>query len=237
MAKAWAKSFQPSTLYFGKLDFKDGQEVFRRLEIAAVPLLLRFPPTSGPQAIKTEFDKYDLNENTRDAESIVAFIKSKVGVQLSISRPLDYTKVAITLIALLGALLVIRVFYDHIVFVLTDKKLWTFIALSTIVIMCGGHMWNTIRNPPYVGYDNGKVQLVSGGFSYQFAIESQVVALLYAAVSAMLVGLVTVAPKVADPAKQRTTIILYVIGFVLFYSYLLSYFRTKNPSYPFKLFL
>ena len=52
LARTWAKGDKngDSRLLLGELDFMDGKQTFESLQLQTAPLLLLFPPTTGPNA-------------------------------------------------------------------------------------------------------------------------------------------------------------------------------------------
>jgi oligosaccharyltransferase complex subunit gamma len=54
----------------------------------------------------------------------------------------------------------------------------SFVAVFT-ALMCSGYMWNTIRNPPYMGTgERGEKQIFSGTQQHQFGVEPLIMTLL-----------------------------------------------------------
>ncbi|CAG8697854.1 16038_t:CDS:2, partial [Racocetra fulgida] len=62
-ARSWLESGdEPSRLYFGVLDFKNGREVYAKLGLNNAPTLFYFSPTTGPYAKDvSEPYKYEFN--------------------------------------------------------------------------------------------------------------------------------------------------------------------------------
>jgi oligosaccharyltransferase complex subunit gamma len=56
LAKSWTKGDkkQESKLVFGTLDFVNGQKTFQALQLTTAPVLIFFPPTTGPDAKPNE---------------------------------------------------------------------------------------------------------------------------------------------------------------------------------------
>ena len=106
-----------------------------------------------------------------------------------------------------------------------------------VVLMTSGHMWNTIRSPPYAGQDNKKIQIVMPQFQAQFVIESQIMAGVYAVSALLLIGLINYVPKIESPTKQKITAAALMFLFVLTFSLGILLFRMKGTGYPFSLLL
>ncbi|KAJ3299648.1 oligosaccharyl transferase subunit ost3/OST6 [Borealophlyctis nickersoniae] len=235
---AWTRTRTPGRLYFGVLEYKDGMDVFRALQLTSVPMILHFPPTEGPFAKggAAEMEMYDSARRGFKAEDLAVYIETANNIQLSIRRPIDYTKYAMIGAGIAVILVVLRLVASSFLVVVQNKKIWTVITLGVTILMCSGHMWNSIRTPPYTGVHNGRPQIVSPGFQQQFVIESQIAGLLYASCAIMVVALTVKVPAIQDPAKQRYAVYVCTLLFLMLYSALLSLFKLKNGGYPFKLF-
>nr|KAJ3421020.1 oligosaccharyl transferase subunit ost3/OST6 [Polyrhizophydium stewartii] len=235
VTKAWSRVFEPGKLYFSELDFKVGQEVFAKLGIQSVPLMFRFPPTEGPLAIQGQYDIYDFNRHGMEAQPFVEFVEAKTGVKIPYSKPVDYTNAIISGVLLASAIIAGYLFWDQITRVFHIPHLWLSGSWLMIVVMCGGYMWNTIRNPPFVGQHNGQAHLISGGFQYQFGVETFIVAGLYSVVSLSLLLLVAYVPTIKNVEEQRRITWVTVLVFVVTYSFTLNFFKVKIGNYPFRL--
>ncbi|GBC12835.2 oligosaccharyl transferase subunit [Rhizophagus irregularis DAOM 181602=DAOM 197198] len=84
VAKDWLGSGNvPSRLYFGVLDFKNGREIYAKLNLNNAPTLFYFPPTTGQYAKEiSEPDRYDFNRRGFDAESLASFLSHHLGTQV-----------------------------------------------------------------------------------------------------------------------------------------------------------
>ena len=103
-------------------------------------------------------------------------------------------------------------------------------------MMLSGHMWNHIRNPPYVYPDNNnKLRYVAPGFSNQYGLESQIVAGLLALVSIALIVLNHTIPSLGANEKTRILPLIFLGVIFVGYSWIISLFRIKNGGYPFKI--
>ncbi|CAG8438458.1 1850_t:CDS:2 [Funneliformis mosseae] len=214
VANSWLWSGNdPSRLYFGILDFKNGREIYARLNLNNAPTLFYFPPTIGPFAQKVfEQDRYDFNRRGFTAESLASFLAHHLGTEIPISRPLNYFSIFLSIFFLLAGLAVLKLMYPTIQSIILKKNIWTALSLVIILMMISGHMWNHIRGAPYISIHSGKVNYVAHGYSNQLGIESQIVALIYGVSALSVVSLIISVPKIEDKTKQRFGV--YVIIFV-----------------------
>ncbi|PKY45123.1 hypothetical protein RhiirA4_515734 [Rhizophagus irregularis] len=237
VAKDWLGSGNvPSRLYFGVLDFKNGREIYAKLNLNNAPTLFYFPPTTGQYAKEiSEPDRYDFNRRGFDAESLASFLSHHLGTQVPVNRPLNYFGIFITIFFTLAGLAFLKSMYPIVQNLIQNKSVWTTFSLITIFIMISGHMWNHIRSPPYIIPQNGKI--IAPGFSSQLGIESQIVAILYGSCAFSVVTLIISVPKIEDKTKQRFGVYFWMGILVATFSVLFALFRQKNSGYPFRLFI
>ncbi|KAI9095533.1 hypothetical protein DFS34DRAFT_179678 [Phlyctochytrium arcticum] len=236
VAAGWNRIQKDRNLYFGSLEYRDGQEVFQRMGVQSVPLVLYFPPTEGPHAVgSTDMEAYDLNRRGIEAEALAEYIGNRVGTEFKVRRPINYAYYGTMAVLAVGVLMLAQFVWRQFSNVFTSRKIWCTAVIGWTVLMCSGHMWNSIRGPPYTGVRDNRPEIISPGFQSQFVLESQIVGLLYAVTSITFVALVTKTPTIADPGNQRLAVFGLVCLFMVLYSVLLRIFRAKNGAYPFKM--
>ncbi|KAI9365450.1 hypothetical protein DFJ73DRAFT_807784 [Zopfochytrium polystomum] len=239
VSQGWSKKGEKRRAYFGVLDFADGQEVFMKLKVNSAPFVLHFPPTEGPhrKVISGDYETYDVNRNGLAAEAVLRWLKNVAHLEVEIQRPIDYQAYGLYALSAFSFLSLAGAIYRNMQNFFSSKKLWIAISLFTIVLFCGGHMWNMIRGPPFTGVKDGRPELFAPGFQNQFVIETVITGALYATCSALFVGIAIHGPKIQDQSAQRMMIYAYVGAFLFAYSVLLRVFKFKNGGYPFTLFL
>ncbi|GAA95100.1 uncharacterized protein L969DRAFT_568236 [Mixia osmundae IAM 14324] len=220
--------------FFGVLDFEDGQEIFRRLQLSTAPNGLLYYPTEGPEAKPlAKPDTYEFNRNGPTAEPFAAFLNARLGVHIPFRRPPDYNKIGSLVVIFVGVIGLSFSFWPHVKLILSSKALWSATTIASILLFTSGHMWNQIRHPLWAGGQPGKIEYVQGGFSSQYAVETQIVMGLYGllAFSAYTIGVTL--PKVQDPLRQRLGVYVWLGIFLVVFGALMGIFRIKNPGYPF----
>lgn len=175
LASSWRKSGAAkdgSEVYFGRLDFKDGGDTFRSLQLENAPNLWIFPPTEDAQgnAIPGEPSRYDFT-NQNSAEAAAAFLQRVTGRDFAIQRPFNYVKFGKFAISIVFAALTALAVYRVAGFIFFSRHFWAVVSLLLILVFNAGHMYTQIRNSPYSrnGY-------ISGGFQDQYGAETQIVA-------------------------------------------------------------
>ncbi|CAM0139949.1 oligosaccharyl transferase subunit ost3/OST6 [Umbelopsis sp. WA50703] len=220
-------------LFFGYLDFEDGQAVFQQMNINSAPTILYYPANSKNKP--TEPKRYDASKHGFSAEPFAQFLSREIGHEVPVHRPFDYTKNGIKLFLVVGALAASKLLFSHFSFMLYNKYTWSLISLVTILTMISGHMWNHIRKPPYViPGKNGQINYIANGFQAQLGMESQVVAVIYGVLAFSTVSLAISVPRL-DKGKQRIAVWIWMGCLLVLFSFLMSLFRIKNGGYPFKL--
>ncbi|XP_071452591.1 dolichyl-diphosphooligosaccharide--protein glycosyltransferase subunit TUSC3 [Hetaerina americana] len=240
-----ANSFRYSQLYSNKLyfalvDFDEGSDIFQSLRINTAPVFMHFPAKGKPK----HSDTMDIQRVGFAAESIAKWIGERSDVQLRVFRPPNYsgTVALIMLFALVGGFLYLK--RNNLDF-LYNKTVWAGGALFFTFAMTSGQMWNHIRSPPFVHRtQSGGVAYIHGSSQGQFVLESYIVIILNAAVVLGMI-LMTEAASIGttpkrnagsgsgDVCKRRILAIAGLALLCLFFSLILSIFRSKAHGYPY----
>ncbi|MCO5599902.1 hypothetical protein L7F22_054009 [Adiantum nelumboides] len=257
IAKGLRKSTQKDATnqhIFAYLEFKNGREVFQKLNLQYAPVLLFFPATVGPRAsAKKEPDQYDFNRLGFEGEDVAKDISQKIGIRVPYSKPFPWQLVGIATAGSGALILLLFVILPRlsraiggsgtnpdgtsagITTGLITGFIFKALVLAFITIMCAGHMWNGIRNAPYITTDGaGKPQYFAAGFQNQNAAETQIVAVIYGILGFSIVSLTVLVPTQRDPVKQRAGVYVWSAILLSAFSLLLYVFRLKNASYPFR---
>ena len=84
-----------------------------------------------------------------------------------------------TITIVLGAGTVLVTASPYVLPIVQNRNLWATISLIAILLFTSGHMFNHIRNVPYVtGDGQGGISYFANGFQTQFGLETQIVAAL-----------------------------------------------------------
>ncbi|KAI8970368.1 hypothetical protein BDF20DRAFT_121338 [Mycotypha africana] len=236
VAKSLQKNKQKNELFMGRLDFMDGQQVFQRLQIMSAPNVLYFPPQKAGE--HKDFIRYDLNQHGFSAEKLAEFLTNETGIKVSVSRPMDYMKLAVKTFLCIGAAAILKLIYRHFGFIFYHRNTWAVISIAIVLTMTSGYMWNRIRSPPYIMPGrNGDISYVAAGFSNQLGIESQIVTGIYGILAFCIFALIKTVPKFENQTRQRFGVYIWMACFIFVFSALFSFFKIKNGGYPFKLLI
>ncbi|KAI9593742.1 hypothetical protein BDF19DRAFT_446754 [Syncephalis fuscata] len=235
VASSWKKMGSPKPLYFIHVDFADGRHTFGKYNINAAPAALLFYPTLGPEATKADPAVYDFGRRGLTAEDVADFIKYNMGIEMTLYRPIDWSKHAMSAGIVIATFIALHLASSYVWAALSNPRIWSAFSLVFLLILMSGFMWNQIRMPPYHGGNAQNPEYIASGFQQQYVAETQIVALLYAGCAFATVSLVTRVPNMKDTTLQSVVNLVWVVLLVIIYSLLLRLFRVKNRGYPFKL--
>ncbi|RPA88944.1 hypothetical protein L873DRAFT_1823719 [Choiromyces venosus 120613-1] len=238
LAKSWvAKHKSSDGLFFGELDFADAKATFQKLQLTTAPILYLFPPSTGDNVdvahIETPY-QFDFTQYGVPAEAVAHFISQHTSHTPPVVRPFDYVKFGTMAGGVLVAIAVLSIAFSIIKPIIYSRNLWAAISLIAVLLFTSGHMFNHIRHVPYVVNDGrGGVSYVAPGFSNQFGLETQIVAVLYALLAFATISLAMKAPRIEDPTGQKAAILIWNAVLLVGFSFLMSLFKQKNGGYPF----
>ncbi|KAG5983996.1 hypothetical protein E4U55_006508 [Claviceps digitariae] len=241
IASSWTKGDkkQESRLLFGVLDFSEGRDTFLSLNLQTAPLLLLFPPTTGPHAVASDQPlRYDFSTGPSSPEIVHAWIARHLPGRPhpELKYPINYMKWASAITFLAGAVTAAVSAGPYIIPVIQNRNLWAAGSMIAILLFISGHMFNHIRKVPYVtGDGRGGITYFMGGFQNQLGLETQIIAAMYGVLSFCTIALATKVPRMTNGKSQSVAVLVWGAIMFLLYSILLSAFRVKNASYPFSL--
>lgn len=225
-----------------------------QLQLSYAPILLFYPPTTGPHAAPSpEPEQYDFNRLGFEGPDLADEVSKRLGVKVSFDKKINWQLTVMVAIAVSAAATLVMYLAPR----LASAGNWTpkaavglackALVLATITVMCAGHMWNGIRNAPYLSADAaGKPQYFAPGFQNQYGAETQIVAIIckYAVCSFVAIlnsashtdgilafsitSLAVLIPTQRDPVKQRAAVYVWSAILLAAFSLLLYVFRLKK---------
>ncbi|XP_023227406.1 tumor suppressor candidate 3-like [Centruroides sculpturatus] len=235
VANSWRYSQMYSNkLFFGMVDFDEGPDVFTSVSIFTIIFIYNFVHISHTDIYSAK--NLVSNKVSRigfAAETISRWLGERTDIQIRVFRPPNYsgTIALVILFALIGALLYMR--RNNLDF-LYNKTSWGLAALCVIFAMTSGQMWNHIRGPPFMHRTNrGNVAYIHGSSGGQFIIETYIVIILNAAVVFGVILLNEAAASKGESKKRKIMAIIGLAVVAIFFSLLLSIFRSKAHGYPY----
>lgn len=200
-------------------------------------MLFLYPPTTGPHAQPQLAGplRFDFSRGG-DAAIVARFIKEMSGAQIKIIRPFNYAKLFATIGAVVGAIGSCIIAFPYVLPVLQSRQLWAALTLISILLFTSGHMFNHIRKVPYIAQGrNGQVAYFAGGFSNQYGVETQIIAVCYALLAFCVINLGMKVPRMEKAQKQTVAVWIWSAIVLFVFSFLMNIFRIKNAAYPFYL--
>lgn len=152
-----------------------------KLQLTTAPALLIFPPSTGPHAdlARPGPIKFDFAKSQIPAEVVAEFIASNTAHTPKVRRPRNWMKIGTTSAIVLVSATVTKLAFPVLKPMLYSRNLWAALSLIAILLFTSGHMFNHIRKVPYIANNNrGGVSYVAGGFSNQYGLETQIVAVI-----------------------------------------------------------
>lgn len=229
----YSAHFESKRLFFGSVDYDEGSDIFNSLNINSAPCFLYFSEKGN---FKNP-DELNIQRLGFGADVIARWINEKTGMSIKIVRPPNLS--APIMLGLLG-FTVVGILYisRNSLSLIFNRNVWAFTAVSIVLLMTSGQMWNHIRGAPLMQRGRNQNHYVHSSSSGQYVIETYLVMLINAGF-ALGVVVLTIALKLGDKAdgKKRGKFLARA-GFsmaILFFSLLLSIFRQKSYGYPYRL--
>ncbi|PWZ01159.1 hypothetical protein BCV70DRAFT_199525 [Testicularia cyperi] len=238
LAAQWNKNKAvKSKNIFVKVEFSRAKQIFAQFQLQHAPVVFTFPAPSDTNAVPDQIN-YEFNQHGFEAQGLADHLARTLNLPFKYKRPVNVKLVALTTTAIVTLAATVYFMAPYLsVFVKSSKPFWMLVCLATIIVFTSGHMWNSIRNAPYVAMNpTGKPEYFASGFQNQYGIETQIVAALYALLAFSFIALTALVPAQRDPTRQRAGVYVWSAIFLTTFSVLFVVFRMKNPSYPFRLF-
>jgi oligosaccharyltransferase complex subunit gamma len=101
-----------------------------------------------------------------------------------VKRPINWMKWGMSITILAGIATGAAVAWPYVLPIVQNRNIWATLSLIAILLFTSGHMFNQIRNVPYVTSDgHGGINYFAGGFQNQLGLETQIVAAMCAFLS------------------------------------------------------
>lgn len=215
-------------LFFVMVDFDEGSDVFQALRLNTAPVFMHFPAKGKPKGS----DTMDIQRVGISAEVIAKWVQERTDLQIRVFRPPNYsgTIALLLLVSFAGGFLYLR--RNNLDF-LQNKQMWALLAVLFCFAMISGQMWNHIRGPPFIHKSqNGGVAYIHSSSQGQLVFETYIVFFLNGLI---VVGMILLTECGQQTDKRKGKIMAIVgLGMVcVFFSLLLSIFRSKAGGYPY----
>lgn len=217
-------------LYFVVADFMDNMQYFSKLGLQQVPNVAVWEPTQSRSDAKLGIQGKHMFMSFKSSNDQVEALKEmlkNIGFNIEVQKPFPwekFLKFVGTVLALASGAFIAR---DKVLKVWQAKQIWLALSLVAVVMFIAGHMFNVTRGMPFMGFDGRTTQLIEPSFGSQFAVETQIVAVLYAVLAFTTIGLFKFVPKLEEPKAQTAGAIFGASVVLIVYSVLLDLFNAK----------
>ncbi|KAI0748221.1 oligosaccharyl transferase subunit OST3/OST6 family [Daedaleopsis nitida] len=234
VAKAWSQvpAADRNTHFFATADFDNTMGTFQKLGMQSAPVVHIYLPVDGPRRPASGRNApivYDFS-NGFDAGPLAEQLSQYTPVRIPYKDPIDWAKYGTMAGTGLIVLSGIRFFLP----ILRSRWAWAIGIVLTSLTMTSGFMFVRIRGMPQSGAGG---QWIAQGYQNQFGQEVTVVSFIYGLLGSSFLMLTLVTPYQTNPSRQRAQVYLWSAVILVMFSVLISLFRVKNKSYPFKLLL
>lgn len=230
-------------LIFILADVEAATNTFRTLGITHVPNLVIYPPTKSRSdaklGIQGQHEFISFSSVNGEIEHLASVFEQR-GFYIKIIKQFPWLKVSQAVVTLTLLCAGGFIFQSQILKVWQAKQIWLALSLMGVIMFISGHMFNVTRGTQFVGYDGHNMVMIDPNLNSQFAVETQIIATIYALLAFTSIGLIKFVPKLTNPKAQTIGAIFGAAVILLVYSILLETFKLKSklPLYllPVKIF-
>jgi len=217
-------------LYFAIVDYEEAPQIFNLLNLNTAPAIYHFPAKGA----RRQQDMMDFQRLGIDADAMAKFVHDRTEMNIRVLRPPNY---AAPVVIMLLAMLVLGLIYlrrNNLEF-LCNRTFWAIVCLVIIFAFLSGQMWNHIRGPPFVMThpQTRETAFIHGSTQFQLIAETYLIFFLYAGVTTGVIVLNDAVTTRTDPSKRKLFTLIGLGLVVVFFSLLLSVFRSKYQGYPY----
>ena len=129
-----------------------------------------------------------------------------------------------------------EVLWKIILCFLQSDTTWSMLIVNWVLAMLSGQIWNKIRNPNLVGETQNEITWIHVSRKRQFVLETYFVLFMYGFVVFGMLLVIEAAESVNRNVTRRQIIaFIGVVLILIFFSLLLSIFKSKLHGYPYSL--
>ncbi|KAG0681644.1 oligosaccharyl transferase subunit ost3/OST6 [Pichia californica] len=224
---------------FAYSDFSDSRKYFEQLGLASVPRLFYYEPGKGPQ-LATFSDEYSflVSENIENFQNWVAQnVPKLLAKNLKIAPPDQKPLFLLSIVLIVMTAIVLYNFRENVAKIAQNRYVWQILCFVLIILFISGHMYNEIRHTDSYKKDReGNIIYISPGHQNQFGAETQILTVVYGAITIALGLLLSYFPTVKDAKLKVVGTVISCIVVSILYTYIVEMYHIKSPGYPLHLF-
>jgi hypothetical protein len=149
-------------VFFVELDYGKNFELFQTFGLKSAPVNVLQPPRAisatpkVPKFLKrlAESHTYNIMGNKVSSDDIMSFIKRSTKREIDTTPPLDYVKLVIQFVTVVGLLVTVFALREKIILLRGYPMLFFGISLLVYIFCMSGGMFNIIRETSFFGYDD-----------------------------------------------------------------------------------
>ena len=190
---------------------------------------MHFPSKGKPKPK----DTFEAQRAGYSADVIAKWVSDRTGNNIKIVIPPDYTKLITSVGSVLLIIAILVYKRDKFSGILFSYQLWSLLSIGFIMTFLGGHMWNSIKSPPFArNHPKGGKSYIASSNSYQYVAETYIIGGIY---SAIMFGFIFLnqAGKYNRTTVKLLIMILGIAIVTFFFSVLLFLFESKFQGYPY----
>ena len=130
----------------------------------------------------------------------------------------------------------VEVLWKTMLSFLQSDTTWSMLIVNWVLAMLSGQMWNKIRHPDLFRKTQNEMRWIHASRKRQFVLETYFVLLMYGfIVFGMLLAIEAAESSNTKVTRRQITAFIGVVLMMIFFSLLLSIFKSKLHGYPYSL--
>lgn len=235
VASSWRKKNPDGNkLYFVFGEFEECTRSFQKLSLTSVPSFKIYLPNAVPRGVGSDHLTAEFKSTGNQVGALVGLLGQQ-GFHVEIVKPFPWERVFRASMTIIAVLIALVAFWDVFKRIITSRQPWIAFSVVTVLLFTAGQMFNITRGTPLLGQDNGKIVYFQSGFGNQLAIETQIIAILYAVLSFLTISLIAKVPRITNPKVQLGVAVALALSVYVGYSYFIAIYRVKYYGYPYGL--
>ena len=225
-------------MYFLYVDLDSNREAFKTLGMTHVPNLVFYPPATAKGDIKRGLlAEHKFTTFLRDDSQVDVLIDilKPYGVNIEIVTEFPWSKLIEAIGLAIITIVVGLAFREKVLKLWRNKKIWLAISLMSVIMFISGHMYNVTRGTKFMGYNGKDYVLIDPSFQSQFAVETQIVAVLYSSLAFIAIGMIKLVSQLKTRSAQSLATIICSLALLVICSILINLFKVKSYGFPISL--
>ncbi|OBA19329.1 hypothetical protein METBIDRAFT_33512 [Metschnikowia bicuspidata var. bicuspidata NRRL YB-4993] len=225
-------------VYFLVSELDDSKKLFKLLALQSIPKVYHFPPTpkdTKPSTFLSDSHEYEFYQGDH-IELLSKWVTAVTGNSIDLYIPVDYSKIATHALITFGLIFALKMYSTRLISIVRSPLLWGLVSIVLILMFLTGHMFNQMKNSPYVRDDGRKVEYFAPSPQMQYIFETQALSSLYGLSGLLFLVLTVRVSKIKDAKAQLLASVVVCACLYLLYGIFLNIFGIKYGGYPYRFF-